>query len=135
MGRALISSFQFFMWPMLLLNTLMGMVIGLILGYILMRLKQNRARVDLLNQEFQLQVAALRHHYKSLVIGISGFSSRIKQHIESLEKKDSVSTHMGLKVSLHLLDRMGGRLWVSSQPDRGAAFQIDFPKFPRLKRG
>ncbi len=121
-GRALISSFQFFMWPMLLLNTLLGMGVGLILGFILMRLKQNRARLDLLNQEFQLQVAALRHHYKSLVIGISGFSSRIKQRIERLEKKfreaspqgttneDLVMEIQGLASNVDILERTSLRL-------------------------
>jgi uncharacterized membrane protein YqgA involved in biofilm formation len=86
LGPSLLRSFHFEMWPMMLLYTLLGAVIGSILGIILKRLKEHRQRLDILHQEFELQVATLRHHYKNLAIGIQGFAGRIKRKVESLDK-------------------------------------------------
>jgi hypothetical protein len=42
-------------------------------------------RLEFLNQEFHLQVAAIRHHYINLAIGIQGFSNRIKRKLGQLD--------------------------------------------------
>ena len=38
------------------------------------------------------------------------------------------STHLGIKVSLHLIDKNGGRLLVRSRPGSGAEFILELPK-------
>ena len=43
-------------------------------------------------------------------------------------RQDLESTHLGLKVSLHLLEKCQGRLLASSEPDNGALFIIEHPK-------
>jgi signal transduction histidine kinase len=43
--------------------------------------------MDSLHQEFELQVATLRHHYKNLALGIHGFSSRIRRKLTGLEEQ------------------------------------------------
>jgi signal transduction histidine kinase len=45
--------------------------------------------------------------------------------------QDPESTHLGLKVSLHLLEKCHGRLMVFSQPGNGALFIIEHPLRPR----
>lgn len=40
------------------------------------------------------------------------------------------STRLGVKVSLHLLEKCGGRLSVWSEPGAGAEFIMEFPKSP-----
>jgi len=45
-------------------------------------------------------------------------------------RRDPESTHLGLKVSLHLLEKCHGRLSVFSQPGNGALFIIEHPKRP-----
>ena len=82
---ALFESFQWHMWPMMLLFALFGGVSWGIIGIILKRLRENRLRLDTLHQEFEFQVATLRHHYKNLAIGIHGFSDRIKRKITNLD--------------------------------------------------
>jgi signal transduction histidine kinase len=52
-----------------------------------MRLRENRLRLDAMHQEFEVQVATLRHHYKNLAIGIQGFSGRIKRKLNDLEQR------------------------------------------------
>jgi two-component system sensor histidine kinase SenX3 len=44
------------------------------------------------------------------------------------ERREADSTHLGLKVSIHLLEKCGGRLSVWSQPGEGAVFIIEIPK-------
>ncbi len=83
---ALFNSFRLHMWPMMLLFALFGGVSWGIIGIILKRLRENRMRLDTLHQEFELQVATLRHHYKNLAIGIHGFSGRIKRKIINLDE-------------------------------------------------
>ena len=38
------------------------------------------------------------------------------------------STQLGLRVTLHLLEKCGGRLLVSSQPGIGSNFTLEFPQ-------
>ena len=83
---ALFHSFAWHMWPMMLLFSLFGGISWGILGFVLKRLRENRLRLDTLHQEFEFQVATLRHHYKNLAIGIHGFSGRIKRKITNLDE-------------------------------------------------
>jgi signal transduction histidine kinase len=84
---ALVHSFHTEMWPMMLLYSLLGALVGAVLGLVLKRLRENRQRLDIMHQEFELQVATLRHHYKNLAIGIQGFSGRIRRKLNDLEKR------------------------------------------------
>jgi signal transduction histidine kinase len=84
---ALFHSFAFHMWPMMLLFSVFGGVSWGIIGFILKRLRDNRLRLDTLHQEFELQVATLRHHYKNLALGIHGFSSRISRKLTVLDEQ------------------------------------------------
>jgi signal transduction histidine kinase len=45
-------------------------------------------------------------------------------------RRDVESTHLGLKVSLHLLEKCHGRLLARSQPGNGAAFIVELPRWP-----
>jgi len=83
---AIIHSFHLHMWPMTLVFALFGGISWAILGLVFQRLRENRLRLDTLNQEFELRVATLRHHYKNLALGIHGFSGRIKQKLASLDE-------------------------------------------------
>ena len=42
--------------------------------------------------------------------------------------RDAESTHLGLKVSLHLLEKCQGRLLALCQPGKGATFIVEFPR-------
>ncbi len=54
---------------------------------------------------------------------------QLKRHlVASAAKRETDSTHLGLKVSLHLLEKCGGRLWVWSQVGAGATFIAEFPR-------
>lgn len=68
-------------WPAV---SLTGFIFGAALGFVFYRLKENQKRLQSLRQEFEIQVAALRHHYKNLALGISGFSSRARRKLEKL---------------------------------------------------
>jgi signal transduction histidine kinase len=46
------------------------------------------------------------------------------------ERREAESSHLGIKVTLHLLERYGGRLLAWSKPGAGAKFIIEFPKSP-----
>ena len=87
LAPAFLRSFRAEMWPMMLLYTLLGALVGATVGIFLKHLKENRQRLDALHQEFELQVATLRHHYKNLAIGIQGFSGRVRRKLEDLEKR------------------------------------------------
>jgi signal transduction histidine kinase len=82
---AIFHSFSSHMWPMMLLFSVFGGVSWGIIGFVLKRLRENRLRLDTLHQEFEFQVATLRHHYKNLALGIHGFSSRIKRKLDHLD--------------------------------------------------
>jgi len=49
------------------------------------------------------------------------------------DRQTAESTHLGLKVSLHLIHKSGGRLLVRSRPGFGAEFIIELPKNPEVK--
>ncbi|MCL4500737.1 MAG: ATP-binding protein [Deltaproteobacteria bacterium] len=83
---AFAHSFDLQMWPMALLFALFGGVSWGIIGFALKHLRENRLRLDSLHQEFEFQVATLRHHYKNLAIGIHGFSGRIKKKLADLDE-------------------------------------------------
>jgi signal transduction histidine kinase len=84
-GQALLISFFPQMWPMTLLYTVLGMIVGGVIGIFLKRLQEHRQQIQSLHQEFEVQVAALRHHYKNLAIGIPGFSSRLRRKLEAFD--------------------------------------------------
>jgi signal transduction histidine kinase len=48
--------------------------------------------------------------------------------VAASRRPDAESTHLGLKVSLHLLEKTQGRLMALSQPGDGATFIIEIPK-------
>jgi uncharacterized membrane-anchored protein YhcB (DUF1043 family) len=83
---AFFRSFQWQMWPMMFIFGAFGGIVWGFIGFILQRLRESRLRLDTLHQEFELQVATLRHHYKNLAIGIHGFSSRITKKLVHLDK-------------------------------------------------
>ena len=84
--RAILRGLNPQLWPIMLLYALGGGVLGLVLGRIFQRIHENRLHLDNLHHEFELQVTALRHHYKNLALGIQGFSNRIKRKMASLEE-------------------------------------------------
>jgi signal transduction histidine kinase len=71
-------------WPAI---SFTGLVLGAFLGLIFNRLRQNQKRLQGLKEEFEIQVAAMRHHYKNLAFGISGFSDRARRKLEKLEEQ------------------------------------------------
>jgi signal transduction histidine kinase len=84
---AVVHSFHPGMWPMIAIYGGIGGLAGSCLGLIARHLKENRLHLDTLHQEFEIQVATLRHHYKNLAIGIQGFSSRIRRKLGALESQ------------------------------------------------
>ena len=53
----------------------------------------------------------------------------LRRHlVTSWEQREAESTHLGLRVSIHLLAKIGGRLLAWSRPGAGAIFVIEFPK-------
>ena len=63
---------------------LTGIIYGSALGYVFHLLREKKKRIQTLHREFELQVATLRHHYKNLSVGISGFAGRIKRRLEAM---------------------------------------------------
>lgn len=54
---------------------------------------------------------------------------QLERHLlASAARQEADSTHLGLKVNLHLLEKCGGRLWVWSQVGAGATFMAEFPR-------
>lgn len=86
LGGAIIHSFHVHMWPMTLLFALFGGIVWAVIGWIFKHLRENRLRLDTLHQEFELQVATLRHQYKNLAIGIHGFTQRVERKLEELDQ-------------------------------------------------
>jgi signal transduction histidine kinase len=66
-----------------------GLILGAFLGFIFSRLRENQKRLQGLKEEFEIQVAAMRHHYKNLAFGISGFSDRARRKLEKLQEQIS----------------------------------------------
>ncbi|MDD2903880.1 MAG: HAMP domain-containing sensor histidine kinase [Syntrophales bacterium] len=86
LGYRILHSFSPRMWPMLSLYIVSGAIFGAGFGIIYQKLVENRLHVEQLYQEFELQVASLRHHYKNLTIGIQGFAQRIKRKVTDLTR-------------------------------------------------
>jgi signal transduction histidine kinase len=84
-GQAILHSYSFHAWPLILLFALTGALFGSGLGWVYSLLKQSRLHQESLRKEFELQVASLRHHYKNLAIGIKGISNRVNRKLESLD--------------------------------------------------
>jgi signal transduction histidine kinase len=84
--QAILTSFTFHTWPLTLLFGLSGALFGGVLGWVYSLLKESRLHQEFLRKEFELQVASLRHHYKNLAIGISGFSNRVKRKLGRLDE-------------------------------------------------
>jgi signal transduction histidine kinase len=83
--QAIIDSFSFHSWPLILLFALSGALFGGVLGLAYSLIQGSRFRQELLSKEFELQVASLRHHYKNLAIGIKGLSNRVKNNLGKLD--------------------------------------------------
>jgi signal transduction histidine kinase len=77
-------SFAPHMWPMMTLLGISVGIFGAVLGLVFMKLKEHQWQIETLHQEFELQVASLRHHYKNLTIGIEGFSGRVSRKVAEL---------------------------------------------------
>jgi signal transduction histidine kinase len=75
---------------MMVFYGIIGALAGAFLGRVARTLKENRLRVDTLHQEFELQVATLRHHYKNLAIGIQGFTYRVGRKLAELDQTLSI---------------------------------------------
>jgi signal transduction histidine kinase len=60
-------------------------------------------------------------------MGIKELQSQLKA---PSRRRDVESTHLGLKVSLHLLEKCQGRLLALSRPGNGATFMVELPKWP-----
>jgi signal transduction histidine kinase len=46
--------------------------------------------------------------------------------VSSTKHPGAESTHLGLRVTLHLLEQYGGRLFALSEPGQGATFILEF---------
>jgi len=51
-----------------------------------------------------------------------------QQLLTAAPRQDEESTHLGIRVSLHLLEKCQGRLLVQSRPGEGARFIVELPK-------
>jgi signal transduction histidine kinase len=83
----LFVSFTPHMWPMMTLYALSGGVFGAVLGKVFQKLRENHLQLQNLHQEFEIEVASLRHHYKNLTIGIGGFSMRVRRKVMDLGRQ------------------------------------------------
>jgi signal transduction histidine kinase len=62
-------------------------IFGAIWGQVFKKLNEHQRQIETLHQEFELQVASLRHHYKNLTIGIEGFSGRVNRKVTELARQ------------------------------------------------
>lgn len=87
--------------------SLTGVIFGAALGFFFYRLKENQKRLQDLRQEFEIQVAALRHHYKNLALGINGFSGRARRKLEKLKPQlhDCALPDADIKVEIDALEQ------------------------------
>jgi signal transduction histidine kinase len=83
----ILASFAPHMWPMMTLLGLSTGIFGAVLGQVFQKHKEHQVQIETLHQEFELQVASLRHHYKNLTIGIEGFSSRVNRKVAELVRQ------------------------------------------------
>jgi signal transduction histidine kinase len=91
-------------WPAV---SLTGFIFGAALGLAFYRLKENQKRLLSLRQEFEIQVSSVRHHYKNLALGISGFSSRAKRKLEKVQQQigECISAHGDIRAEMEALER------------------------------
>lgn len=100
-------------WPGI---TLTGLIAGAVLGLIYCRLREERHRLRNLHREFELQVAALRHHYKNLAVGIQGFSGRVKRKLADFSSRfQETGQNAGLNPEIQSLERNVAILEEASQ--------------------
>ena len=85
--KRILMSFAPHMWPMMTLFGLSTGIFGAILGQVFKKLREHQLQIETLHQEFELQVASLRHHYKNLTIGIEGFSGRVSRKVTELARE------------------------------------------------
>jgi signal transduction histidine kinase len=85
--RAIVQSFSLHAWPIILLYALSSAIFGGVLGLVYKLLKESQLTQELLQKDFEFQVAGLRHHYKNLAVGIQGFSNRITKKIKELNNQ------------------------------------------------
>ena len=85
--KRILMSFAPQMWPMMSLFAVSTGIFGAILGQVFKKLKEHQLQIETLHQEFELQVASLRHHYKNLTIGIEGFSGRVNRKVTKLARQ------------------------------------------------
>ena len=85
--QRILMSFAPHMWPMMSLFAVSTGIFGAILGQVFKKLKEHQLQIETLHQEFELQVASLRHHYKNLTIGIEGFSGHVNRKVTELARQ------------------------------------------------
>ena len=97
--------------------SLTGFILGAVLGLVYYRLGENQQRLHDLHQEFEMQVATLRHHYKNLAIGINGFSGRASKKLKKLRPQlhDQVLPDADLGLEIDSLERSLTILTAASQ--------------------
>jgi two-component system C4-dicarboxylate transport sensor histidine kinase DctB len=78
----------------------------------------------------QIRVAASRDRVKVEVQdnGPGVEVEKLRQNLLTPADRREESSHLGLRVSLHLLAKCGGRLGAWSAPGAGATFILEFPK-------
>jgi signal transduction histidine kinase len=91
-------------WPAV---SLTGFIFGAALGFAFYRLKEDQKRILSLRQEFEIQVSSVRHHYKNMAIGISGFSSRAKRKLEKVQQQigECAAAHGDTLAEMEALER------------------------------
>jgi len=60
---------------------------------------------------------------------------KLKSELTTPGGRREDSTQLGLRVSLHLLAKVGGHLWVASAPRAGATFTLEIPKHRSGRQG
>jgi signal transduction histidine kinase len=78
--------FKIFSFPTFLSILFIGIIYGGILGYLFYLFRSHHHDLKTFHRDFELQVAALRHHYKNLALGIQGFSQRVAKKAEQVSK-------------------------------------------------
>lgn len=95
LGEAIIPILRPTKWPGI---TVTGILYGAVLGYVFHLLRERKNLMQSLHREFELQVATLRHHYKNLAVGISGFAGRIKRKLEGVPNCEIIEKDVAILV-------------------------------------
>jgi signal transduction histidine kinase len=95
LGEAIIPILRPVKWPGI---TMTGIIYGSAMGYVFHLLREKKKHIQTLHREFELQVATLRHHYKNLAVGISGFAGRIKRKLEAVPNCDILENDVAILV-------------------------------------